>query len=404
MPYDIGPRISISGEKEFNDQYKKIISNLKVLGSEMSALTKKFAQNEDSIESLSEKNSLMQKQMDTQKQKLTLLQNEYRKQSRTLEDLGKALNDAKEAYGENSVEANKAQNAYNKQQETLNKLNVAINETQGFIYNLNNNIDANVRKMDELSSSQKIAESSMNKLTSTIEDQRNRILQMIDEYENVILTYGKGSSEAKKLESKIGSLTSEYNENVSALNKIKKESQQMSSALDDVGNEAKDAGDGFTIMKGAMADLTADAIVEIKDQLLDLTTSSESASNQFAASTGESAKAMEKYNKVMQEMYASGYGESLEDIAQSMAEVKQQTKEIDSENLRKMTEDAITLRDTFGFDVKESIRAAKMLMDQFGISGEEAFNLIAQGAQNGLDKNGDLLDSINEYSVHYKQR
>lgn len=55
MPYDIGPRISISGEKEFNDQYKKIISNLKVLGSEMSALTKKFAQNEDSIESLSEK-------------------------------------------------------------------------------------------------------------------------------------------------------------------------------------------------------------------------------------------------------------------------------------------------------------------------------------------------------------
>lgn len=43
-----------------------------------------------------------------------------------------------------------------------------------------------------------------------------------------------------------------------------------------------------------------------------------------------------------------------------------------------------------------------MLMDQFGLSGEEAFNLIAQGAQNGLDKNGDLLDSINEYSVHFK--
>lgn len=403
MAYDIGPRISIAGEKEFNDQYKKIISSLKVLGSEMSALTKKFAQNEDSIESLGEKNALMQKQMDTQKQKLTLLQNEYSKQSRTLEDLGKALDDAKEAYGENSVEANKAQNAYNKQQETLSKLNVAINETQGFIYNLNNQIDINAKKMDELASSQKESETAISRLTSTLENQRNELLKMINEYENVILTYGKGSSEAKELESKIGSLTSEYNENVSALNKVKKESQQMSSALDDVGNEAKDAGDGFTVMKGAMADLTADAIVEIKNQLLDLATSSESASNQFAASTGTSVKAMEEYNEVMQDMYASGYGESLEDIAQSMAEVKQQTKEIDSSNLRTMTEDAITLRDTFGFDVKESIRAAKMLMDQFGISGEEAFNLIAQGAQNGLDKNGDLLDSINEYSVHYKQ-
>lgn len=403
MAYDIGPRISIAGEKEFNDQYKKIISSLKVLGSEMSALTKKFAQNEDSIESLSEKNALMQKQMDIQKQKLILLQNEYSKQSRTLEDLGKALDDAKEAYGENSVEANKAQNAYNKQQETLSKLNVAINETQGFIYNLNNQIDINAKKMDELASSQKESETAISRLTSTLENQRNELLKMINEYENVILTYGKGSSEAKELESKIGSLTSEYNENVSALNKVKKESQQMSSALDDVENGAKDAGDGFTIMKGAMADLTADAIVEIKNQLLDLATSSENASNQFAASTGASAEAMEEYNKEMQEMYASGYGESLEDIAQSMAEVKQQTKEIDSSNLRTMTEDAITLRDTFGFDVKESIRAAKMLMDQFGISGEEAFNLIAQGAQNGLDKNGDLLDSINEYSVHYKQ-
>ena len=44
-----------------------------------------------------------------------------------------------------------------------------------------------------------------------------------------------------------------------------------------------------------------------------------------------------------------------------------------------------------------------MMMKQFGVTSDEAFNLIAQGAQNGLDKNGNLLDSINEYSVHFKQ-
>ena len=44
-----------------------------------------------------------------------------------------------------------------------------------------------------------------------------------------------------------------------------------------------------------------------------------------------------------------------------------------------------------------------MLIDQFGVTGTEAFNLIVQGAQSGLNKNGDLLDSINEYSVHFKQ-
>ena len=44
-----------------------------------------------------------------------------------------------------------------------------------------------------------------------------------------------------------------------------------------------------------------------------------------------------------------------------------------------------------------------MLMDQFELSAAEAYTLIAQGAQNGLDKNGDLLDTVNEYAVHYKQ-
>lgn len=403
MAYDIGPKISIAGEKEFNDQYRGIINSLKELGSEMNAVTKKYAQNENSIESLTEKNEIMQKQMDVQKQKLSLLQNEYTKQSGKLQDLGKALEEAKQMYGENSVEVNKAQNAYNKQSETLSKLNVSINETKGFIYNLNNQIELNTEKINELSSSENEAIRNIDKLTQTLEEQKNELLKMISEYEDVILTYGKGSAEAKELESKISALTSEYNDNVNTLKKVKNESKEMSSALNDIEEEAKDAGDGFTVLKGAMADITADAIVEIKNQLLDLATSSESASNQFAASTGTSVEAMEEYNDVMQEIYSSGFGESLEDIAQSMAEVKQQTKEIDSSKLRKMTEDAITLRDTFGFDVKESIRAAKMLMDQFGISGEEAFNLIAQGAQNGLDKNGDLLDSINEYSVHYKQ-
>lgn len=41
------------------------------------------------------------------------------------------------------------------------------------------------------------------------------------------------------------------------------------------------------------------------------------------------------------------------------------------------------------------------MMDNFGISGEEAMNLIASGAQNGLDYSGELLDSISEYSVQF---
>ena len=59
------------------------------------------------------------------------------------------------------------------------------------------------------------------------------------------------------------------------------------------------------------------------------------------------------------------------------------------------------LRDTFDYDISESARAASALMKNFNISAEEAYGLIATGAQNGADKNGDLLDTLNEYSAQF---
>jgi phage-related protein len=61
------------------------------------------------------------------------------------------------------------------------------------------------------------------------------------------------------------------------------------------------------------------------------------------------------------------------------------------------------MRDTFDMEVNESIRATNMMMKTFGLSGHDAYNLIAQGAQAGLDQNQNLLDTVNEYSVHFQQ-
>ncbi len=127
------------------------------------------------------------------------------------------------------------------------------------------------------------------------------------------------------------------------------------------------------------------------------------ATDSFIVATGSATEQTEAYNQVLSNIYKSNYGEDFQDIADSMAQVKTQLGEINNTDLQNVTEDALALRDTFGFEVNESVRAAKMLMDQFGLSSSEAYNLIAQGAQQGLDKNGDLLDSINEYSVHFKQ-
>lgn len=137
---------------------------------------------------------------------------------------------------------------------------------------------------------------------------------------------------------------------------------------------------------------------------INVSTDVDSAMNDFAASTGTAAEELGKYEDAMLNIYKNNFGESFEDIAASMGTIKQIMGEgMGAEELEAMTTNALMLRDTFEFDVSESVRAANSLMDQFGISGEEAYNLIAQGAQNGLNQNGDMLDTLNEYSVQFSQ-
>lgn len=153
---------------------------------------------------------------------------------------------------------------------------------------------------------------------------------------------------------------------------------------------------GFAL--GAAIKKTADAVVgcvkradELKESL-----------NTLQTQTGATDEEMQGLGDSLKNIYADNYGESFDDIAVALAEVKNQTNLTGTE-LERTTENALALSDTFDFEIQESTRAADMMMKQFGVTSDEAFNLIAQGAQNGLDKNGNLLDSINEYSVHFKQ-
>ena len=104
----------------------------------------------------------------------------------------------------------------------------------------------------------------------------------------------------------------------------------------------------------------------------------------------------------MLDIYNNNFGQSFEDIGTSMGIIAQQTKQVGDE-LANTTKTALAIRDTFGIEVSESIRSVNQLMKNFGLDSESAYNLLAQGAQNGLNANDNLADSINEYSVHFSQ-
>ena len=177
--------------------------------------------------------------------------------------------------------------------------------------------------------------------------------------------------------------------------------------------EGKASKMGETLMNGittagkwaaGIATAAGAAAIGIGTAAVNVSTDVDKAMNDFAASTGIATEELGKYEDSMMNIYNNNYGESFDDIAASMGQIKSIMGEgMGAEELEKMTTNALMLRDTFEFDVSESVRAANSLMDQFGISGDEAYNLIAQGAQNGLNQNGDLLDVLNEYSVQFSQ-
>ena len=153
-----------------------------------------------------------------------------------------------------------------------------------------------------------------------------------------------------------------------------------------------------------IATVAASAAIAIGSAAINVSTDVDKAMNDFASSTGTAVEELGKYEDAMLNIYNNNFGESFEDIAASMGEVKRIMGEgMGAEELETMTQNALILRDTFDFEVNESVRAANSLMDQFGLTGEQAYNLIAQGAQNGLNQNGDMLDVLNEYSVQFAQ-
>lgn len=187
----------------------------------------------------------------------------------------------------------------------------------------------------------------------------------------------------------------ETKSNNTDLSKIKKEMDGVKSSADNLKSAVGDALKEATATATAIGGAVTGAIVSANGE--------QKALNSLQAQAGLTAEEMTKYKDVLEDVYKGNFGESQEEVANVLALIKQTTNETNPSKLKDMTENLFTLRDTYDYDFVETLRAVNMLMEQFGITGEDAFNLIAQGSQKGLNKNGDLLDTINEYSVHYKQ-
>lgn len=124
--------------------------------------------------------------------------------------------------------------------------------------------------------------------------------------------------------------------------------------------------------------------------------------NQLEASTGATAADLQMLKDASWEVAATGAGDGLADASESVATVYQLTG-LTGQALSDTTYLAMGLRDTFGFDVAESIGTVNTLMNTFGIDAKTAYDLMAAGAQQGANNNGDLAEVVSEYATFFAQ-
>jgi hypothetical protein len=133
----------------------------------------------------------------------------------------------------------------------------------------------------------------------------------------------------------------------------------------------------------------------------------DSARGKLTAQLGLTAKESGRVGKVAGQLYASNYGDSMQDVQGAITQVIRNMDGLrgaSASALKDTTARAITLSQVMDADVGDVTRSVSQLM-RTGLAKNSmrAFDLITRGAQLGGDKAGDLLDTLNEYPTQFRK-
>ena len=289
-----------------------------------------------------------------------------------------------------------------KLQKALNKVNSQSNSLSKELKGINSLLKLNPKNVELLSQKQEI----LNQSIDTTQDKLQQLKKIKEEADKKMASGGKISEENyRNLQREIILTQNKLNGLTDELKQFNAENTQLSKAskkIEEYGNKISKVSDKVNNL-GNKASVASGAVVAGGVALANSAMSVEDAVAKYVSSTNTATNETEKYKTVLENINKANYGDGYEDIANSMAVVKMQLKDINDADLENITEKAIALRDLFGYDVSESIRAVKALMDNFNITADESFNLIAEGKKQGLDFSNELLDNVNEYSVQFKK-
>ena len=194
---------------------------------------------------------------------------------------------------------------------------------------------------------------------------------------------------------------------------------KLSAAIDGVGDSASGLGGVFEGLKGGLNDAFSGGLIgsliggglaggiqaglgAVADgfgAIIDGGRELVAAQGNLQAATGASGEEFEALKASAEDAFIGGVGGSLAEATKAIANAKASLQDaLPNDQIGEFVKNAAALGTLYDKDVNEVVSKSAPFVRQFGLEGQEAFNLIAFAAKEGKTSQDDVLDTIAEYS------
>lgn len=372
-----GGTIKLKGETEYRNALRGINQSLREVNSAMKVVTSEFGNNNTSVTALSRKQDVLKAKLEQQKEKLSLVSQQYNKYKAAVEQaanehtqLGEKLEGAKQKLEQIKTTLGEDSTAYQKQKEAVDQLQKEYNQSTEAQ-------DKNKQSLSKLAVQMNNAQADVNKTARQIDE------------------LGDQLEEAKKPTNELGE----------SMEDAEKQSKDLGNAVENAGDKSDNASKGFTVLKGAIANLASNVIQSAIDGIKGL-----------ASEAIESSDSMKKFEQTMK---FAGYDDSqIKRASNSMKEyadktvydlstVSNTTAQLASNgvpNFEKLTEAAGNLNAVAGGN-QETFKSVAMVLTQTAGAGKlttENWNQLADAVPGASGKLQDALKKNGAYTGNFR--
>lgn len=421
--------IGFDGFDDSINTLDKLNKALKQSESSMKATMSTFDKAGASAEDLSRKQQGLIDTTELQAKKIQLLEKRredyiqtYGKESKQVANVTTQINTATVKYNKLSKELDSTKQAYILASAGVDKYASAIKDNEKA---MNDEIKAFKEagdKAGELEAKQRGLTKQAELTEQAIESQKQAINKMAQEFGESSTQVAQAQAKLEDFKRSAKNTDTRLDGVTNALSELKREASDVDDKVDKAGDALEEAGkqgnkaeDGFKSATKEFSALATGLAVSISTKALDMAIEAADAlkesfnevveaSNTFQGKMGITKDGSKYFLNFANELVKSGMVDSLEEAQEAITQVYQTAgQKVSPEGMKELTKYAISFSKTFDTDVNETMRGASRMMENFGISAEEAFDLLTVGAQNGLNQSNELADNMAEYSQLFGQ-